>query len=135
MTDPEQPPESATPFEVEAQFPHLSCVEGTAPETVPPEPSVKPELVIDREEAGTLVAALIAQAVKRRKELGLTQYDISDLSGIPQGRVSPMERGGHMPLADTLIRYLAAIGGRLMVDFGTPPKQAKPKRRGRKKSS
>lgn len=114
MQRPEQPPEP--PLFLAPDFSSLPQPPSEAKEDRIP--------IISKEDAREMVVALMAQATERREELGLTQYDIRDLTGIPQGRVSSMERGEHMPLTDTLVRYLAGTAGRLVVQFDPLPKES-----------
>lgn len=53
---------------------------------------------------------LIKEAIKLRKEMNLTQKDISETTGMPQQEVSRMEKLGHSPTLKNFIKYLDAIG-------------------------
>ena len=45
----------------------------------------------------------------RRNELGLTQAEVSQLSGIPQPRVSALERGTMAPSITTIAKIAEAL--------------------------
>jgi transcriptional regulator with XRE-family HTH domain len=52
-----------------------------------------------------------------RVELGLSQEEIADRSGVPQGEISRIERGERDPRVSTVLRLAKAIGfapGRLL---------------------
>ena len=61
------------------------------------------------------VAAVILDA---RKRAGLTQTALSELSDIDQADISRIERGQMIPTVLTLSKLAAALGGKLVVDFG-----------------
>jgi len=44
-----------------------------------------------------------------RQKRGLTQVELSERSGFPQGRISEIERGGRMPTLNTMIRLALAL--------------------------
>ena len=54
-----------------------------------------------------------AQIVKRRVELGLTQEDLAERSGIAQPKISKIERGEQNPTEATLAKIGSALDGRL----------------------
>lgn len=54
-----------------------------------------------------------AQLAAARKALGLTQPDLSALTGIQQAEISRIERGAGNPTAATLLRLADALGQRL----------------------
>ena len=54
-----------------------------------------------------------AQLAAARKARGLTQPDLSALTGIQQAEISRIERGAGNPTAATLLRLADALGQRL----------------------
>lgn len=54
-----------------------------------------------------------AQLAAARKARGLTQPDLSVLTGIQQAEISRIERGAGNPTAATLLRLADALGQRL----------------------
>ena len=44
-----------------------------------------------------------------RQKRGLTQVELSERSGYPQGRISEIERGGRAPTLMTMIRLAIAL--------------------------
>lgn len=58
-------------------------------------------------------AQLGAQLAAARKARGLTQPDLSALTGIQQAEISRIERGAGNPTAATLLRLADALGQRL----------------------
>ena len=54
-----------------------------------------------------------AQLAAGRKARGLTQPDLSALTGIQQAEISRIERGAGNPTAATLLRLADALGRRL----------------------
>ena len=54
-----------------------------------------------------------AQLAAARKARGLTQPDLSALTGIQQAEISRIERGAGNPTAATLLRLADALGRRL----------------------
>ena len=53
---------------------------------------------------------LMQEIVKVRKELGLTQKDISNRSGLTQQMVSRMEKINNSPTLMNFIKYITALG-------------------------
>lgn len=51
----------------------------------------------------------IEKIVNHRKELGLTQKDISRITGLSQQAISSLERYDREPRLNTLLKYLEAI--------------------------
>jgi transcriptional regulator with XRE-family HTH domain len=59
---------------------------------------------------GTRASELFGQRMRElRQERGLTQAELSDRSGFPQGRISEMERGARLPNLITMIRIAVAL--------------------------
>ena len=46
----------------------------------------------------------------RRKELGYSQYDLADLSGVPQISISRYELNVNMPTSEAIIKLAKALG-------------------------
>ena len=63
-----------------------------------------------------IITPLIAEAKKLRIEHGLTQAEISKLSGLTQCRVSKLESGTAIPRLDTFVDYLDASGCVLRIE-------------------
>lgn len=63
-----------------------------------------------------IITPLIAEAKKLRIEHGLTQAEISKLSGLTQCRVSKLESGAAIPRLDTFVDYLDASGCVLRIE-------------------
>ena len=59
-------------------------------------------------------AQLGAQLAAARKARGLTQPDLSKLSGIQQAEISRIERGAGNPTAATLLRLANALGQQII---------------------
>ena len=59
-----------------------------------------------------------AQLAAARKARGLTQPDLSALTGIQQAEISRFERGAGNPTAATLLRLADALGQRLTLTPG-----------------
>lgn len=53
---------------------------------------------------------LIKQVAEIRKEIGLTQKDIEEETGMTQQVVSRMEKLGHSPTLRNFIKYIDALG-------------------------
>ncbi|MDN5683791.1 helix-turn-helix domain-containing protein [Corynebacterium glyciniphilum] len=61
-------------------------------------------------EERTLLGSALAEA---RKDLKLSQSDVSEIVGVQQSEISRIERGVHNPTLDTLARLGEAVGLRL----------------------
>lgn len=60
----------------------------------------------------------IAQAmIDARKESGLTQKQLSELTGIAQADISKLERGNANPSLRTLQRLAAGMGMNIRIEF------------------
>ena len=63
-----------------------------------------------------------AQLATRRRELGLTQAEVSARSGVQQADVSRIERGVVVPSISTVTRLAGALDARwALVDAASPP--------------
>lgn len=62
-----------------------------------------------------LRVALIGELIKARKEKGLSQKRLGELSGVKQPVLARMERGLTSPQIDTVLKVLAPLGKTLAV--------------------
>lgn len=81
---------------------------------------------------------LLRRLKESRESAGLTLADVSARCGIDQPALSPLENGhSPNPTVDTLWRYAAALGKRLVMSTeeikNSPPAPATPGRTGRRK--
>ncbi len=60
-------------------------------------------------------AIIIGELVKARKEMGISQKQLEQLSGVKQPIIARMEKGTTNPRIDTLIKVLAPLGKTLSV--------------------
>jgi transcriptional regulator with XRE-family HTH domain len=76
--------------------------------------------------ANAFKAKLASDLRRRRKQAGLTQQEISEISGLTQPMVSRLESPlGNMPNIMTLVRYIQACGSHLAIaDFAAGELQA-----------
>lgn len=63
-----------------------------------------------QESAANMEYEIAKKCVAIRKELGLTQKDISDKTGLTQQQVSSIERMGNTPTLETFLLYLSGMG-------------------------
>lgn len=61
--------------------------------------------------------AVIHAILEARREKGITQKELSELTGIAQGDISKLENGSANPSVRTLERVAAALGKRLKIEF------------------
>ena len=61
--------------------------------------------------------AIIQAMIDARKEIGLTQKQLSERAGIAQGDISKIERGIANPSLNTLKRLAAGMGMKLKIEF------------------
>ena len=61
--------------------------------------------------------AIMKAVLDARIESGLTQKELSDLSGITQGDISRLENGNGNPSIRTLKRLANAMGKNLKIEF------------------
>lgn len=62
-----------------------------------------------------LRVAIIGELIKARKERGLSQKKLEELSGVRQPVIARMENGITDPQLDTVLKVLAALGKTLAV--------------------
>lgn len=62
-----------------------------------------------------LKVALIGELIEARKEKGLSQKKLEELSGVKQPIIARMERGLTNPQLDTILKVLAPLGKTLAV--------------------
>ena len=60
---------------------------------------------------------LISSLIKARKEQGLSQQDLSKLTGIAQADLSKLENGNANPSLRTLKRIASGLGKKLQISF------------------
>jgi len=61
--------------------------------------------------------AVIHAILDARHEKGITQKELSELTGIAQGDISKLENGSANPSVKTLERVATALGKRLKIEF------------------
>lgn len=61
--------------------------------------------------------AVIHAILDARREKGITQKELSELTGIAQGDISKLENGSANPSVKTLERVATALGKRLKIEF------------------
>lgn len=62
-----------------------------------------------------LRVALIGELVKARKERGLSQKQLEELTGVKQPVIARMENGSTTPNLSTILRVLAPLGKTLYI--------------------
>jgi DNA-binding XRE family transcriptional regulator len=62
-----------------------------------------------------LRVSIIRELIKARKEKGISQYKLEELSGVKQSSIARLERGNINPTIETLQKILAPLGKRLAV--------------------
>ena len=65
--------------------------------------------------ASDLRVSIVKELIKARKELGISQYKLGELSGIKQSAIARLERGSINPKLETIQKLLAPLGKRLAV--------------------
>jgi ribosome-binding protein aMBF1 (putative translation factor) len=65
--------------------------------------------------ASDLRVAVMVELVNARKERGISQKKLEELSGVKQPIIARMERGSTSPQIDTVLRVLAPLGKTLAV--------------------
>ena len=65
--------------------------------------------------ASDLRVALIGELIKARKEKGITQQKLEELSGVKQPVIARLERGSTSPQLSTVLKILAPLGKTLAI--------------------
>ena len=65
--------------------------------------------------ASDLRVAMMVEIVRARKERGVSQRKLEELSGVKQPIIARMERGSTSPQLDTVLKVLAPLGKTLAV--------------------
>ena len=60
-------------------------------------------------------ASIITAMIEAREEMGISQRQLEELSGVKQPQIARMERGNANPQLGTLLRVLNAMGKTLAV--------------------
>jgi transcriptional regulator with XRE-family HTH domain len=66
-------------------------------------------------DSGWFFAQIADQVAARRRELGLSQKQLAELTGTTQSAIARLESGGRPPRIDTLLRITAALDCELEV--------------------
>ncbi len=62
-----------------------------------------------------LRVAIVGEIIKARKEKGISQKKLEELSGVKQPVIARMEKGSTSPQLDTILKVLAPLGKTLKV--------------------
>ena len=62
-----------------------------------------------------LEAAIIVSLIKARREKGLSQYQLEELSGVKQSSIARFESGKVIPKISTLQKLLTPLGKKLAI--------------------
>ena len=65
--------------------------------------------------ASDLRVAVIGELIKARREKGISQKKLEELSGVKQPVIARMEKGSTSPQVSTLLKVLAPLGKTLAV--------------------
>ena len=65
--------------------------------------------------ASDLRVAMMVELVRARKERGISQKKLEELSGVKQPIIARMERGTTSPQIDTVLKVLAPLGKTLYI--------------------
>lgn len=77
---------------------------------------VRKELFTPEEIAESdLRVSIIGEMVKARREKGISQKKLGELSGVKQPVIARMEKGSTSPQLDTILKVLAPLGKTLAV--------------------
>ena len=77
---------------------------------------VREELFTKEEIAATdLRVAIISELIRARKELGISQKQLEELSGVKQPVIARIETGKSTPQLDTLLKILGCLGKTLAI--------------------
>lgn len=60
-------------------------------------------------DSGWFFARIAEQVSERRRELGLSQKQLAELTGTTQSAIARLESGGRPPRIDTLLRIASAL--------------------------
>ena len=66
-------------------------------------------------DGGWLFAQIADQVAERRRELGLSQQQLAEITGTTQSAIARHESGGRPPRIDTLLRITSALDCELEV--------------------
>jgi transcriptional regulator with XRE-family HTH domain len=66
---------------------------------------------------GWFFARVADQVAERRRELGLSQKELAELTGTTQSAIARLESGGRPPRIDTLLRIAEALDCDLTVEL------------------
>jgi len=66
---------------------------------------------------GWFFAAIAEQVASRRRDLGLSQAELADLTATTQSAIARLESGGRPPRIDTLLRIANALDCDLNVEL------------------
>ncbi len=58
---------------------------------------------------------LMSALVEARKEKGISQRELEELSGVAQSAIARMEKGNVNPTLDTLVKILTPLGKKLSI--------------------
>ena len=77
---------------------------------------VRNDLFTQEELAATdLRVAIISELIRARKELGISQKQLEELSGVKQPVIARIETGKSIPKLDTLLKILGCLGKTLAI--------------------
>ena len=65
--------------------------------------------------ASDLRVALMVELIKARNEMGISQKELEELSGVSQPVIARMEKGTTKPQIDTVLKVLAPLGKKLAI--------------------
>ena len=65
--------------------------------------------------ASNLRVSLIGDIIKARKEMGISQKKLEELSGVKQPIIARIEKGSTSPQIDTILKLLAPLGKTLAI--------------------
>ncbi len=78
--------------------------------------SVQKELFSKEEiKESQIRASIIVELIRARKEKGITQKQLEEMSGVSQPVIARMETGKTSPQIDTVLKVLACLGKTLSV--------------------
>ena len=70
--------------------------------------------------------AIMCELIKARRERGISQRKLEEMTGIKQSVIARMETGKSMPKLDTIVKILFALGKTFVVADLTPSKTPAP---------